>query len=97
MYYAKINEEKVPVGQRLKWVKQQTNGKIVLCEESEGQGIVVDGDTYHVFGRGKIDKPTVHLVWEDPMLGLIEMADAMAEYIVEQEYKNIMGELGVMV
>jgi len=72
MYYA-INEgKKIPVGDRPCWVKMQTNGIMVLCHESEGQGIIIDGEVYHVDGRPELDKPTVDIIWEDDTKKLVE-------------------------
>lgn len=71
MYYALKNGSMIPA-EKLRWVKKQENGVFVNCTESEGQGIILDGEIYHVSGREEIDKPTVDLIWEDDVTSLKE-------------------------
>ena len=71
MYHALIEDKLVPV-EKLHWVKLQDNGVYVNCTEAEGQGIIIDGEIYHVDGREQIDKPTVDLVWQDDVTALEE-------------------------
>lgn len=71
MYYALIEGQEIPV-ERLRWVKLQANGVFITCNEDEGQGIIVEGEIYHVYGRTQIDKPTVTLVWHDDVTALKE-------------------------
>lgn len=71
MYHALIEGSEIPV-ERLRWVKLQANGIFITCGDDEGQGIIVEGEIYHVHGRTGIDKPTVILVWHDDMTALIE-------------------------
>jgi len=76
MYHVTI-DGKDTVSERLQWVKSQTNGVYILCSEAEGQGLVIDGEIYHVSGRTSIDMPTVELpVWkEDETTETGEVAD----------------------
>ena len=76
MYYAIINGKKIPAGERLNWVKRQRNGVMVLCGEADGQGIVIDGETYHINGREAFDRPTADLVWEEETKRLVEAIGA---------------------
>lgn len=71
MYYALSNGQARPA-EKLRWVKAQENGIYVNCTESEGQGIILDGEIFHVNGRAPIDKPSVDLVWEDDVTTLKE-------------------------
>jgi ligand-binding sensor protein len=75
MYYA-LYEGKMILTERLRWVKLQTNGIYINCAESEGQGIVLGGEIYHVAGREEIDKPTVDLIWQNDVTLLKEFAEA---------------------
>lgn len=71
MYYALKDGQESPV-ERLRWVKLQANGVFITCAEDEGQGIIVNGEIYHVYGRPTIDKPTVTLIWHDDVTALKE-------------------------
>ena len=71
MYYA-ITEGKKLATERLRWIKQQDNSVFVHCNEDEGQGIIIDGEIYHISGRAKIDKPTADIIWEDDTKKLID-------------------------
>lgn len=71
MYHALVEGKSTPV-EKLRWVKLQSNGIYVNCTEAEGQGIIIDGEIYHVYGREQIDKPTVDLVWQDDVTALKE-------------------------
>lgn len=64
MYHTWIDGKEL-VAEKLQWVKLQENGIFVSCSESEGQGVVLDGDIYHVDGRKKMDRPTVTLIWQE--------------------------------
>lgn len=43
------------------WVKLQSNGVQVLCKETEAQGVVLDGVTYHIVGRPVLYAPDVFM------------------------------------
>lgn len=64
MYHTWI-DGKERIAEQLQWVKLQDNGIYVGCGESEGQGVVLDGEIYHVDGRKPIDRPTVTLLWQE--------------------------------
>ena len=64
MYHTWI-DGKEHVAERLQWVRLQDNGVYVSCSEEEGEGVVLDGEIYHVDGRKNIDRPTVTLVWQE--------------------------------
>jgi hypothetical protein len=87
MYYG-INNGKKLVTERLRWVKYQKNGVFVICEDAEGQGVIIDNEIYHVDGRQPIDRPTISLDWQDDTKNLIDAIGAGAG--VEQ---NQMGAL----
>jgi len=74
MYFAINKEGRRPVGSRLQWVRLQENGIFVHCEESEGHGVLIDGEIFHVQGRQKIDRPTIHLTWRDDAPAQMAMA-----------------------
>lgn len=82
MYYALKNGTTVPA-EKLCWVKAQDNGVFVNCAESEGQGIILDGEIYHVSGRTEIDKPTVDLVWKDDVTSLKEENELLKGCVME--------------
>lgn len=82
MYYALKNGTTVPA-EKLRWVKKQDNGVFINCAESEGQGIILDGEIYHVSGRTEIDKPTVDLVWEDDVTSLKEENELLKGCVME--------------
>lgn|GEM_PF-5573110 len=69
MHYANIpNIGIIPIGERPTWVKSQQNGIMILCPEPDGQGVVINGETYHIKGRKPFsigDYPTVSLFWQD--------------------------------
>ena len=73
MYHTWI-DGKEKTAQQLQWVKLQDNGVFVCCSESEGQGVILDGEIYHVDGRTKIDRPTVTLIWQEDTKQLMETA-----------------------
>ena len=64
MYHTWINGKEFTTEQ-LQWVKQQSNGIYVSCSEKEGQGVILEGEIYHVNGRKKLDRPTVTLLWQE--------------------------------
>lgn len=37
------------------WVRRQENGSLTLCTETEAQGVVVDGQVYHITGREALE------------------------------------------
>lgn len=82
MYYALKNGSTIPA-EKLRWVKKQDNGVFVNCAEAEGQGIILDGEIYHVSGRAEIDKPTVDLVWEDDVTSLKEENELLKGCVME--------------
>lgn len=82
MYHALINGKTVPA-EKLRWVKAQDNGIYVNCPESEGQGIILDGEIYHVAGRAEIEKPTIDLVWEDDVTSLKEENELLKGCVME--------------
>ncbi len=73
MYHTWI-DGKEKMAQRLQWVKLQDNGVFVCCDESEGQGVILDGEIYHVDGRPQIDRPTVMLIWQEDTKKLMNTA-----------------------
>ncbi len=73
MYHAWI-DGKEKTAQQLQWVKLQDNGIFVSCSESEGQGVILDGEMYHVDDRPKIDRPTVTLIWQEDTKQLMDTA-----------------------
>lgn len=82
MYYVLKDRREIPV-ERLRWVKLQTNGVFILCKENEGQGIIVEGEINLVYGRPKIDKPTVTLIWHDDVTALKEDNSATMTALTE--------------
>jgi len=88
MFYAIGDGLKFPAGMRLNWVKLQSNGVFVHCGENEGQGVIIEGEIYHVSGREDIDKPTVDLVWEEETLRLIDQLTNAQLALVEQYERN---------
>ena len=64
MYHTWIDGKEF-TAEKLQWVKLQDNGVYVSCDEAEGQGVVLDGDIYHVEGREKLERPTVTLIWQE--------------------------------
>ncbi len=47
MYHTWIDGKEL-TAEKLQWVKLQDNGVFVSCDETEGQGVVLDGEIYHV-------------------------------------------------
>ena len=88
MFYAICDGVKFPAGTRPNWVKLQSNGVFVHCGENEGDGVIIEGEIYHVNGRKDIDKPTVELVWEEETLKLIEQLTNAQLALVEQYERN---------
>lgn len=82
MYYALFDDRMIPA-EKLRWVRAQDNGIFVNCAESEGQGIILDGEIYHVSGREEIGKPTVDLVWEDDVTSLKEENELLKGCVME--------------
>ena len=82
MYYALSNGTAIPA-EKLCWVKKQDNGIFVSCAETEGQGIVLSGEIYHVSGRVEIGKPTVDLIWEDDVTSLKEENELLKGCVME--------------
>jgi hypothetical protein len=72
MYYALKDGSMLPAGVRPVWVKRQDNGVMVLCGEDEAQGVVIDGETYHLRGRKELDAPTVDLIWKEETETILE-------------------------
>ncbi len=73
MYHTWI-DGKEKTAQQLQWVKLQDNGVFVSCSEREGQGVILDGEIYHVDGRPQIDRPTVTLIWQEDTKKLMDTA-----------------------
>ena len=94
MYHAQ-QDGKTLSTERLLWVRLQPNGVYILCDETEGQGVILDGEIYHVDGREKIDKPTIYLYWQDDVTAVSEATEGMEALVVDQEYRLILLELGV--
>lgn len=71
MYYTTIDKKSIPIEQ-LEWVKSQPNGVYVNCPEWEGEGIIIEGEIYHVTGKPVMDKPSIDLIWKDDVSNLIK-------------------------
>jgi len=82
MHYAIVDGKKLST-ERLRWVKKQDNGVFIHCDEKEGQGVVLDGEIYHVNRRPAIDKPTIDLFWEDDVTTLKEENDLLKGCVME--------------
>ena len=64
MYYTMINNQKAHI-ENPQWVKLQSNGVPILCDEKDRHGVIIDGEIYHIDGRSKIEYPTIVLYHED--------------------------------
>lgn len=50
-----LEEKVLATVQTPTWVKLQENGSFTLSTEVEAQGVVIDGQVYHVIGRAAVD------------------------------------------
>lgn len=82
MYHAIIDGKDIS-SERLHWVKSQPNGVYITSSDEDGQGVVLDGEIYHVNGRSKIDKPTIDIFWQDDLTILSKENELLKECILE--------------
>lgn len=80
MYHALIDGRDISA-ERLQWVKPQPNGVNVICPESEGRGVILDGKTYHVEGRPAMDAPTVAIFWQDDVKALSDENERLKDTV----------------
>lgn len=62
VYTVELDGEIIARRESLVWVRLASPGLYVVCTEAEGEGVLVDGEIYHVRGCPHLPgKPTVIL------------------------------------
>jgi hypothetical protein len=60
VYTVELDGEIIARRESLLWVRLDAPGLYVVCTEAEGEGVIVDGEIYHVRGvshiAGKADR-----------------------------------------
>lgn len=50
LYTVELNREIISRRESLLWVRLDAPGLYIVCTEDEGEGVIVDGEIYHVRG-----------------------------------------------
>lgn len=81
------------------YIKQASNGCLVLCPETEAAGIVWDGTPLHLLGRDELEgRETVMLEEVDGGPELLTAVDALSDIDamnVDHEYRLTLVSLGL--
>lgn len=71
------------------WVKLQSNGAFALCAEAEAQGVVLNGEVYHISGTDALEGKETVVVSE------ISETAYLTEQLAAQESIQIQNQIAL--
>lgn len=90
----------IAITEKLNYIKQNTNGVYISCNETEAQGVAVKNTPYNLFGRENMDGCETVIAVEVDGGEHIQTGEASQNetdvMVVDHEYRLTLIELGVV-